>query len=143
MNISDRVAALPISTRIRWLRISLGIIYLWFGILKFVPGLSPADGLAKDTIQMLFNGLFSRELSLLMLAIMESAIGMMFLIGFKVRWAVYLALFHMVCTFSPLIFFPDVSYQKPFIFTLVGQYIMKNIVFIAAMLLIFPKKSDT
>ena len=38
------------------LRISLGIVFLWFGALKFFPGLSPASDLAARTIEMLSFG---------------------------------------------------------------------------------------
>ena len=47
----------------------------------------------------------------------------------------------MVCTFTPLLFFPSVSFKyAPYGFTLVGQYIMKNIVIICAALIIWPHK---
>ena len=32
------------------LRVSLGVVFLWFGFLKFFPGVSPAQNLAGDTI---------------------------------------------------------------------------------------------
>ena len=35
------------------LRIALGIVFLWFGALKFLPGLSPAEELAGRTIEAL------------------------------------------------------------------------------------------
>lgn len=118
----------------------MGVVYFWFGVLKFFPHLSPADGLAKDTIDALFFGVFPREVSVILLAVMETVAGIMFLWGRYIRITVYLALFHMTCTFTPLIFFPDVSYQEPFVFTIVGQYIVKNIVFVSAMLLLLPEK---
>ena len=39
------------------LRLSLGLVFLWFGALKLVPGLSPAEGLAGDTLSILTQGL--------------------------------------------------------------------------------------
>jgi hypothetical protein len=39
------------------LRVSLGIIFLWFGALKFFPGLSPAQDLAARTIEQLSFGI--------------------------------------------------------------------------------------
>lgn len=141
MNLSDRLAAVPFSTGVRRLRLSLGLVYIWFGVLKFFPDLSPADGLAKDTMDHLFFGVIPRDLSILLLAALEVVIGAMLMLNLKVRSAVYLALFHMVCTFTPLFFFPDISFRAPLIFTLLGQYIMKNVVFVAALLLIFPKNT--
>jgi uncharacterized membrane protein YkgB len=35
------------------LRISLGIVFFWFGFLKFFPNVSPAESLATDTINVL------------------------------------------------------------------------------------------
>jgi uncharacterized membrane protein YphA (DoxX/SURF4 family) len=124
--------------KILYLRISLAIVYIWFGALKFFPETSPAEGLAKDTMDSLFFKLIPRETSILLLAGMEVLIGSLFLSGKFMKQAVYIALFHMVCTFTPLFFFPEISYKAPFIFTIVGQYIMKNIVFVCAMLLLLP-----
>ena len=32
------------------MRVGLGIVFLWFGALKYVPGLSPAEDLVRNTI---------------------------------------------------------------------------------------------
>ena len=45
-----RVVGWMAATGILLLRVSLGIVFLWFGALKFAPGLSPAEGLAGATI---------------------------------------------------------------------------------------------
>ena len=58
-----------------FLRIGMGIVFLWFGVLKFFPGLSPATDLAVRTIDMLTFGLIPGNISLILLAILESAIG--------------------------------------------------------------------
>jgi uncharacterized membrane protein YkgB len=39
-----------------FIRISLGIVFLWFGVLKFIPGMSPAEHLAGQTIERLSFG---------------------------------------------------------------------------------------
>ncbi|MBS3914578.1 MAG: DoxX family membrane protein [Bacteroidetes bacterium] len=123
------------------LRISLGIVYLWFGYLKFFPHLSPAENLAQDTIDALFFKLIPREISIVILAIMESIIGIFLILGRYIRFSVYLALFHLACTFTPLFLYPNLCFQKAFVFTILGQYIVKNIVLVAAMLLFLPDKS--
>ena len=52
----DRQIALWMSRHgIRLLRISLGIVFFWFGVLKFFPGLSPAQDLAIKTMRILTN----------------------------------------------------------------------------------------
>lgn len=122
------------STKIAVLRISIGIIYLWFGSLKYFPGVSPAEELAKETIHLLTFGLISPELSLLLLAIWETVIGILLISGLFWRFTFWLVLIHMICTFTPLALLPHLSFsQMPFSLTLVGQYIIKNIVIISAL----------
>lgn len=123
----------------RLLAISIGIIYLWFGLLKFFPELSPADGLAKHTITFLTFGLIPENISILMLAVIEVGIGLCLLFNFKLKTVVSLAIIHLILTFIPILFFPEVSFtQAPFVLTLVGQYIVKNIVIISALFFIYP-----
>ncbi len=119
------------------LRISVGIIYVWFGTLKFFPKLSPADQLAKDTIDLITFGLFSSTTSILLLAIWETVLGVFLLAGIWRQSIFFMLLLHMVCTFIPLFFFVDLSFTtSPYAFTLVGQYIMKNIIIICAALVL-------
>src|SRR4030065_209569 len=54
------------------LRLSLGVIFLWFGVLKFFPGFSPAKSLAGDTIASLSFGLLSPKTAVLILGVLES-----------------------------------------------------------------------
>lgn len=124
----------------RWLiilRISIGIIYLWFGVLKFFPGVSPAEELAKETIHLLTFRLIKPDLSLLLLAIWETAIGILLIGGFYTKLVIRIVLLHMICTFSPLFLLPRLSFTSaPFALTLVGQYIIKNIVIVSALFVI-------
>jgi uncharacterized membrane protein YphA (DoxX/SURF4 family) len=121
----------------RWvalLRISIGIIYIWFGMLKYFPGVSPAEDLAKETIHLLTFGLIGPDLSLLLLAVWETVIGVFLIAGLFKRISFWLVLVHMICTFTPLVLLPQLSFtQMPFSLTLVGQYIIKNIVIICAL----------
>jgi uncharacterized membrane protein YkgB len=124
----------------RWLpmlRISIGIIYIWFGGLKFFPGLSPAEELAKETIQLLTFGLMKPGLSLLLLALWETIAGALMVAGLYQKWVIRVLLIHMFCTFMPLFILPDLSFTAvPFILTLIGQYIIKNIVIVSALFLL-------
>lgn len=118
-----------------FLAISIGLVYLWFGILKYFPQASPAEELAKETIAILTLGLIPATISIKLLAIWETSVGLLFLLNIYRREAIWLALVHMICTFTPFLFFPDQSFtEAPFYFTLVGQYIFKNIIIIAALL---------
>ena len=116
------------------LRWSLGLVYLWFGGLKFFPGLSPAEGLAENTIRVLTFGYLPDAWSIILLAIWEVGIGLIFFSGRFVRFGIQAAVLHMIFTFTPLIFFPDVSFtHAPYGFTIIGQYIVKNLVFLVAL----------
>lgn len=126
------------------LRISIGIIYLWFGILKFFHGYSPAEDLAINTINKLTFGLIPEPLNITLLATWECALGVLLIAGKWMRTALVLLLIHMACTFTPLLFFPSVSFKyAPYGFTLVGQYIMKNIIIICAAIIMWPPKPST
>lgn len=123
------------------LSVCIGVIYLWFGALKFFPGVSPAETIAMDTIHELTLGLLQPDLSLLLLAIWETTLGILLIAGFLNRFAYTLALVHMVLTFAPFFFFPDHTFTKaPFGLTLLGQYIMKNIVFLGLLVFLLNKE---
>ncbi|MEZ4919996.1 MAG: DoxX family membrane protein [Saprospiraceae bacterium] len=118
----------------RLLRWSLGLIYLWFGMLKFFPNQSPAEQLAKDTIHALFFGIIPDNWSIVLLAIWEVLIGIFFLSGYFKRPAIKAAIVHMLFTFTPMFLFVDLAFTSaPYAFTIIGQYIMKNLVFLVAM----------
>lgn len=115
------------------LRISIGFIYLWFGVLKFFAGVSPAEVLAKDTIALLTFNLIPGQVSILLLAVWEVIIGVLLMAGLFIRPIFWLVIIHMICTFMPLVLLPDVSFTGPGALTLVGQYIIKNVVVISAL----------
>lgn len=128
---------------IKLIRLSLGIIFIWYGMLKFFPTLSPAEELATRTIDIMFFGLINPLLSIKLLAILEVSIGIGFLFGFYTRVVVVIFIGHMICTFAPLFILPELSFtHAPFAFTLVGQYIVKNIVFILAGILIYQNEIE-
>lgn len=136
----NSVTTISVSRRyIDLLRISIGIIYCWFGALKFFPGFSPAEDLAINTINKLTWGIIPQPVNILLLAAMETVVGILLVFGKYIKTALIILFFHMVCTFTPLLFFPELSFKYvPYGFTLVGQYIMKNIIIICAALVIWP-----
>jgi len=122
----------------RYLGISIGLIYFWFGMLKFFPAYSPAEELAINTIAALFGGIIPDTTALLLLATWETVIGLLLIFNLFRRPVIMLALVHMVFTFAPLILLPETSFSvAPFRFTLVGQYIVKNLVIIGALLVLY------
>jgi uncharacterized membrane protein YkgB len=115
------------------LRVALGIVFLWFGALKFAPGLSPAEQLAGRTIEALTGGLVPTSVALPVLALWESAIGLGLLAGRWMRAVLLLLFVQMLGTITPLALFPAETWsQFPIAPTLEGQYIIKNVVLVAA-----------
>jgi len=115
------------------LRLSLGIIYFWFGVLKFFPGLSPAQNLATRTIDTLSFGLLSDDVSIILLAVWECLIGIGLIFGVFMRGILFLLFLQLLGTITPVFLFPrEVFIRIPYAPTLEGQYIIKNLVLISA-----------
>lgn len=114
------------------LRVSMGVVFFWFGALKLFPGLSPAEGLIRETLTFLPMNVF-----IPVLAVWEMAIGLGFITGRFMRLTILLLLLQMPGTASPVVLRPDLVFtQFPFALTLEGQYIVKNLVLISAALVI-------
>jgi uncharacterized membrane protein YkgB len=114
------------------LRISMGIVFFWFGALKLVPGLSPAEHLVRETVTFLPMNLF-----LPFLAVWEMAIGLGFIANRFMRLTILLLFLQMPGTISPVFLRPDLVWTAfPFALTLEGQYIVKNLVLISAALVV-------
>ncbi len=119
------------------LRIAVAIIFLWFGILKFIEGVSPLQELAISTIRTITFGLFSDEVILYGLAITEVYVGVCMLFKLFLKLTLYILYFQIIGTFMPFFIFPEITFTKiPFYLSFEGQYIMKNIVILAAALTI-------
>jgi uncharacterized membrane protein YphA (DoxX/SURF4 family) len=115
------------------LRLSLGIVFFWFGVLKFIPGLSPAQALAGQTINLLSFGLLSPESANLILAVWECLIGLGLITGIFMRATLLLLFLQMMGTITPVFLFPNEVFTRvPYAPTLEGQYIIKNLVLISA-----------
>lgn len=119
----------------RWgpplLRWSLGIVFIWFGILKPL-GMSPANDLVAATVYWIDPKIF-----LPLLGWWEVAIGVGLVIKPLIRFAILLLFFQMPGTALPLVLLPDVCFTSiPLGLTLEGQYIVKNLVLISAALVI-------
>jgi uncharacterized membrane protein YkgB len=110
-------------------RISLFVVFFWFGILKVI-GLSPASALVQrlfeHTIPFIPFSIF-----LIAFGLFECLIGILFLIKGAERIVIPLLLIHMITTIGPLILLPTETWQQFLVPTLEGQYIIKNLVIIA------------
>lgn len=132
-----RITRLLARVAIPTLRIALGVVFLWFGALKFFPNLSPAETLVGRTIERLSLGLVPPEVSLPVLAAWESVIGIGLIVGRGLRGILFLLALQMAGTFTPLLLFPQETFASfPLVPTLEGQYIIKNLVLIAAAMVV-------
>lgn len=113
------------------LRLSVGIVFLWFGLLKFFPG-SAGENLAVATISWLSSDSLDEQFSLYALAVLECSIGLGILFKKGLTVVVSLMYFQMAGTILPLFIFTDKTWISPFVPSLEGQYIIKNSVLIAS-----------
>ncbi|MBP3191830.1 hypothetical protein [Natronogracilivirga saccharolytica] len=119
------------------LRISIGLIFVWFGALKFFPGASPAEQLAGSSIEILTFGIIPAAIGLPLLAVWECLIGIGMFVRKYMRFTILMLYVQMIGTFSPIVILPYVVFDGfPLVLTMDGQYIIKNVVVIAAALVI-------
>lgn len=110
-------------------RISLFVVFFWFGIIKLF-GISAASPLAQALTErtiglMYFDQLFA------IIALLECVIGILFLVPKTMRIVLPLLLVHMCIVSAPLILVPDIAWQSFLVPTLEGQYIIKNMALVA------------
>ncbi len=142
MNKIDAVATSWMSRNgLLFLRISIGIVFAWFGVLKFFPGLSPAQDLAIRTIELLTFGLVPEVLIINGLALWEVVIGVGLIWGRFMKATLLLLFLQMIGTFTPVFLFPrEVFSQIPYAPTFEGQYIIKNIIIVSAAMVLWGSK---
>jgi uncharacterized membrane protein YphA (DoxX/SURF4 family) len=119
------------------LRVSLGLVFLGFGVLKFFPGASPAEALVMRTVDTLTLGVVAGRNAVLLTAIMECFIGLTLVTGKFLRAGLLVLGVSLVGIMSPLVlFFGDLFPGTP---TLEAQYVLKDVVLAAAGLVIAAK----
>lgn len=119
------------------LRISVGAIFLLFGLLKFAPGVSPAQDLVERTTDILSFGIVPGSVALVLVATLESTIGVLLLCGRRLRIAVGLLTVQLVGILSPLALLPGRLFMGPHgAPTLEGQYVIKDLVLVGAALVL-------
>ena len=116
------------------MRMSLALIFIWFGLLKPL-GMSPEAELIRNTVYF-----FPPEIVLFVLGCWEVAIGIGLLYRPLLRVALLLLLIELPGTFLPLVVLPEICFDSiPFGLTLEGQYIVKNLFLIGAAFVIGSK----
>lgn len=125
--IDERIAGWMARFGMPLLRYSLAMVFIWFGALK-VFGISPAYELVKETVYW-----FDAESFVPVLGVWEVLIGIGLLFRPLIRAALLLLFLQMPGTVLPLILLPEACWNPfPYGLTLEGQYIIKNLVLIAA-----------
>ena len=127
-----RQRALPFVARwsIPVLRVSIGLIFVAFALPKVVPGASPVEGLVIRTVETLSFGLVQGHLALGMVAALELFIGVTLIVGRLVPLGLVALLGASAGFFAPLVLFPGDMFGNGI--TLEAQYIVKDIVLVAA-----------
>jgi uncharacterized membrane protein YkgB len=115
------------------LRVTLGLIFVWFGVLKFCPGLCDVEVLAGKTIHVLTLGLLPLKIGIWLLGFVECLIGVGLISGQAMRLTLFALMLHLAGTFLPMAIYPGETWKHfPYAPTLVGQYILKNLILLAA-----------
>ncbi|MGR6917564.1 DoxX family protein [[Actinomadura] parvosata] len=116
------------------LRVSLGLVFVAFGTLKFFPGVSPAEALSVATLEKLSLGLLSGYAAQAVIAAMEVFIGLTLVTGKLLKTGLVVMTGALVGFFAPyVLFFTNLFPGAP---TLEAQYIFKDIVLAAAAMVI-------
>jgi uncharacterized membrane protein YkgB len=126
--LDEKVVRFMSSYAILIIRISLGIVFVWFGLLK-VMGTSPVYDLASHVVYWL-----PPELFVPLLGIWEMAIGIGLLLGKALRVVLSLLFLQLAGTFLVLVMRPEIAFQggNPLLLTMEGEFVVKNLVLIAA-----------
>lgn len=120
----------------RWsipaLRVSLGLVFLWFGALK-VFDITPVADLVADTVYWVDPDWFVP-----LLGIVEVAVGIALIAKVALRPALAVFALQMAGTFLVLVILPDVAFQDGNIFKLTteGEFVVKNLVLLSAGLVV-------
>lgn len=135
-DLDRRIAGTMARLGVPALRVSLAIIFIWFGLLKPL-GLSPAAPLVETTVG--WMPLLTPTQWVSAIGWWEVAIGVTFLFRATLRVAIGLLFLQMAGTFLPLVMLPDVTFQSgryPWAPTIEGQYIIKNLLILSAALVV-------
>jgi len=110
------------------LRMALGIVFVWFGVLKIV-GHSPVAGLVIKTAYFL-----PPDVALVGMGVLETIIGLGLLTGLAMRLTLALFFVQMCSTFLTVVTRPDLLIERgdPLLLSVHGEFLLKNLVLIAA-----------
>lgn len=120
----------------RWslpaLRISVAVVFVWFGALK-VLDVTPVTDLVADTVYW-----FDPDWVVPALGWLEIVVGFGLLLRVALRPVLALFALQMVGTFLVLVVQPDLAFQdgNPLLLTTEGEFVIKNLVLLSAGLVV-------
>jgi uncharacterized membrane protein YkgB len=113
----------------RTLRIAFGVLFLWLGLLKIIPGMSPAEDLMRASMP----SFVPIDLFIRFAALWEILVGIGFLTGWLRRLVVLMTFATMAVTLSILWMAPGrVWAEFPFRLAFDGLYVVKDLVITAS-----------
>jgi putative oxidoreductase len=119
------------------LRISMGAVIFGFGVLKYFPGVSPAQSIVLAVNHRLTFGLMPDHVTLVLFATVESLIGLSLITGWGLRVIIYPLTVWAVAILSPVVLMPGRLFSGPdHAPTLEGQYVLKDVILLAACLVV-------
>ena len=132
VRLDERLRPLLARIGVPLLRISLGVVFLWFGLLKIFD-VSPVSGLVANTIYW-----FDPDVVVPALGVFEVFVGACLVAGRLMRIARPLLVLQMAGTFMVLVLLPDVAFRdgNPFLLTVEGEFVVKNLVLLSSALVI-------
>lgn len=115
------------------LRVAVGAVFLGFGVLKFFPGVSPAENLVIATTDKLTFDLVPGHAALVGIAALECFVGLCMVARRWMRLAIWLLALEFVGILAPLLLLPGRLFSGPHHApTLEGQYVLKDLILAAA-----------
>jgi putative oxidoreductase len=114
------------------LRISLGVVFVWFGLLKIFE-VSPVSELVARTVYWV-----DPDVIVPVLGAFEVTVGMLLLLGRALRLTLFLFVLQMLGTFLTFFVLPNVTFRdgNPLLLTVEGEFVVKNLVLISAALVV-------
>lgn len=131
----EAVAGLLSQYSVSIMQRTFGIVFLAFGVLKFFPGASPAEELARMTIEKLSFGILSGYPAVLFVAIAECIVGITMITGLFYRFGVVVLGMSLAGIVSPMILFTDRLFPGG-LPTLEGQYVFKDLILVGGALVL-------
>ncbi len=131
--VEEKLHGVLVRHSITALRLTVGAVFLGFGLLKFFPGVSPAEGLSIKTTELLTFGVVPWRVAIVAIATLECFIGVCLLVNRWMRVAVWLLAVEFIGILAPLVLLPGRLFSGPHgAPTLEGQYVLKDIILVAA-----------